>query len=606
MAPAVAAVPTVLEVQVASGSDDAEEDTSGSVGRTSSDLELIQETTAQVIGIRLVGVSVPAGALISGAYLQFTADETSSGPVDLVIHGQAAANPLTFASDTHDISSRPRTASNTTWSPPAWTIVGDAGLAQRTDDLSAVVQELVNQPGWTSGNPMAFIITGSGVRTAESFNGVAASAPLLHVEYSDTGNTAPSVSIASPADGSNFAMSDDITFSATATDAEDGDISNSTNWSSSRDGALGAGSSITTALSVGLQVVTATSTDSGGLQSNHSVAVQVTSSDPILVGAGDISECSRQSDTATAALILDIPDATVFTTGDNVYESGTHQEFADCYDATWGQFKDRTRPSPGNHDYRTPDASGYYGYFDASAGDPATGYYSYDLGGWHVIVLNSNCGEVSGCGRTSPQGQWLAADLAASPARCTIAYWHHPRFSSGSSHGPNTDYIDFWDLLQEDGVSVAVTGHDHHYERFARQDSAGIPDPTGIRQFVAGTGGRVLTTLGASQPNSEVTNDATNGVLMFILRDGSYVWEFRSTPNGEVLDSGSEPCVPRVCPTEATPFTDVSSTSFAAADIACIFGLKITTGTSATTYSPADNITREQAAAFLARLWRIA
>ena len=181
-APTASAAPTVVEVQVVTGSDDAEENANGDVSLTSSDLELIQEGSPQVVGIRFAGIPVLPGQLITSAYLQFTADEDDAGPADLVIHGQAAVNPQTFSSGDHGISSRPVTSSSATWSPPAWTNVGDAGPGQRTGDLSAVVQELVNQSGWAPGNAMAFIITGSGVRTAESFNGGEESAPVLHNE----------------------------------------------------------------------------------------------------------------------------------------------------------------------------------------------------------------------------------------------------------------------------------------------------------------------------------------------------------------------------------------------------------------------------------------
>ncbi|MCH7718695.1 MAG: metallophosphoesterase, partial [Chloroflexi bacterium] len=153
----------------------------------------------------------------------------------------------------------------------------------------------------------------------------------------------------------------------------------------------------------------------------------------MLVGAGDIASCASSGDEATADL-LDGIAGTVVTFGDNAYQSGTESEFADCYEPTWGRHKARTRPAPGNHDYITPGASGYFEYFGAAAGDPSKGYYSYDLGAWHVIAINSNCSQVGGCDAGSPQEQWLRADLAESPTSCTVAYWHHPRFSS-SLHG---------------------------------------------------------------------------------------------------------------------------------------------------------------------------
>ncbi|MBA2616006.1 MAG: hypothetical protein H0U90_09605 [Actinobacteria bacterium] len=163
----------------------------------------------------------------------------------------------------------------------------------------------------------------------------------------------------------------------------------------------------------------------------HAGIVGAQTADPVLLAAGDIADCGRTQDEATAALLDAYPAATVATLGDNVYENGTAQEFSDCYGPSWGRHKARTRPSAGNHEYQTSRASGYFGYFGAAAGNPAEGWYSYDLGAWHVVVLNSNCSDVGGCDAGSPQEQWLRSDLVAHPARCTLAYWHHPRFASG-------------------------------------------------------------------------------------------------------------------------------------------------------------------------------
>jgi len=165
----------------------------------------------------------------------------------------------------------------------------------------------------------------------------------------------------------------------------------------------------------------------------------------VLVGAGDIAACGSSGDEATTAL-LDAIDGTVFTLGDNVYDSGTRREFAECYDPTWGRHKGRTRPAAGNHDYGTARASGYFGYFGEAAGDPSTGYYSYDLGAWHIVVINSNCEPVGGCQAGSPQEAWLRADLAAHPVDCILAYWHHPRFSSGP-HGGTDEMRAIWRAL---------------------------------------------------------------------------------------------------------------------------------------------------------------
>jgi len=166
----------------------------------------------------------------------------------------------------------------------------------------------------------------------------------------------------------------------------------------------------------------------------------------------------------------------VLTVGDNQYEHATLAAYVASYAPSWGRVKAKTRPTPGNHDYWTADAAGYYEYFGAAAGDPSRGYYSFDLGRWHLIALNSNCAEVGGCGRRSPQTRWLRADLAASSARCTLAYWHHPRFSSGP-HGSSTAYREFWRALYAANADVVVVGHDHDYERFAPQDGTASPTP---------------------------------------------------------------------------------------------------------------------------------
>jgi hypothetical protein len=285
--------------------------------------------------------------------------------------------------------------------------------------------------------------------------------------------------------------------------------------------------------------------------------VHVTSVDPILVGAGDISSCSDEGDSATAQLIAGIPGATVFTLGDNVYPDGTAEQFTNCYDPTWGAVKAVTHPSPGNHDYHTPGAAGYFGYFGAAAGDPAKGYYSYDLGAWHLIVLNSECSEVGGCERGSPQGLWLATDLAAHPTDCTLAYWHRPRFSSGS-HGSNSALAGFWELLFEARADVVLSGHDHLFERFAAQDPSGLPAPgRGIREFVVGTGGKSLYSFNAVLANSEARYNTSDGVLKLILRSGTYDWEFVTVPNGAVADSGSGKCV--TDPVEQTPTVGITA-----------------------------------------------
>lgn len=261
--------------------------------------------------------------------------------------------------------------------------------------------------------------------------------------------------------------------------------------------------------------------------------------DPVLVGAGDIARCSNKGDEITASLLDNIP-GTVFTTGDNAYPDGSAEEFANCYDPTWGRHKDRTYPSPGNHDYHTADAAGYFQYFGSRAGEPGKGYYSYDLGAWHIIVINSNIPVDAG----SPQNDWLRADLAAYPAACTLAYWHHPRFSSGIVHGSDESMQPLWEALYESGADVVLNGHEHNYERFAPQTPQGTADPArGIRQFVIGSGGSSQYEFGIPIANSEVRNNDTLGVLKLTLHPTSYSWEFIPEPGKTFTDSGNAPCV---------------------------------------------------------------
>jgi Calcineurin-like phosphoesterase len=265
--------------------------------------------------------------------------------------------------------------------------------------------------------------------------------------------------------------------------------------------------------------------------------------DPVLVGAGDIADCTNLSPAAKTAVLLDRVEGTVFTLGDNAYLSGTPKQFADCYAPTWGRHRARTRPAVGNHDYRTAHASAYFEYFGSAAGDPDKGYYGYDLGTWHVVVLNSNCAEVGGCGRDSRQAVWLREDLAAHPTRCTAAIWHHPRFSSGGEHGDDPTTRDLWQVLYDAGAEFVLSGHEHTYERFAPQNADGRADPgKGVRQFVVGTGGRELYSWGRIKANSEVRENRTFGVLKLTLHADSYDWEFLPVDGEAFTDKGSEKC----------------------------------------------------------------
>ena len=230
----------------------------------------------------------------------------------------------------------------------------------------------------------------------------------------------------------------------------------------------------------------------------------------------------------------------VMPLGDIQYESGELELYARSYDPTWGRFLAVTKPVVGNHEYEQPGASAYFTYFGAAAGTPGEGWYSFDAGSWHVVVLNSEC-SVVGCGPGSAQYAWLQRDLEASAATCTLAGWHRPRFSSGA-HGSDGRTAALWSLLDTEGAEVVLSGHDHHYERFAPQDAAGVRTASGIRQFVVGTGGKSLNQLDTVAANSQVRNDDVFGVLLLTLRAGAYDWSFQSVPGATFTDRGSSTC----------------------------------------------------------------
>jgi hypothetical protein len=262
-----------------------------------------------------------------------------------------------------------------------------------------------------------------------------------------------------------------------------------------------------------------------------------------IVAAGDIADCGDGTAAAsmaarTSALVTPL-DALVLTLGDTTYPVGAPTEFARCFHPTWGAFKDRIRPSIGNHEYLTPGAEGYFGYFGAQAGPERRGYYSFDIGGWHFISLNSNIDAAPG----SPQYLWLAADIASSRSTsCTIAYWHTPVFSSGQ-HGGDARMAKVFDALHAGGVDIVLSGHDHIYERFAPQNADGVADAArGIRAFVVGTGGAELYALATPLPNSEWRDNTTHGILRLTLGKDSYSWQFMPVGGGAPRDAGRDDC----------------------------------------------------------------
>ena len=272
----------------------------------------------------------------------------------------------------------------------------------------------------------------------------------------------------------------------------------------------------------------------------------------VVVAAGDIANCGSSGAELTAQLLDAIfPAGTslaaglVLPLGDNAYNDGTLRQYQQCYAPTWGRHLDRSRPVPGNHDYHTPGAAGYFDYFGSLAGTRGLGYYSYTLGAWHLVALNSNCDELDGgCARGSAMERWLRDDLARNTARCTLAYWHHPRFSTGAVHGSDPRLQDIWATLAEFDADVVLAGHEHLYERTGPRSADGGQDTAhGLRQFVVGTGGRSLYAFRSQppEPDVEARENQDFGVLRMTLRVQSYAWQFMATSRA-ILDEGEASC----------------------------------------------------------------
>jgi acid phosphatase type 7 len=288
---------------------------------------------------------------------------------------------------------------------------------------------------------------------------------------------------------------------------------------------------------------------------------ETTTAFPALVGktsvkvmaAGDIAKCSSDAHMQTAALVKSRNPDAVFALGDLAYPNGSIEEFVDCYGSSWGAFRSITRPAIGNHEYHAANAGPYFAYFCGSAGEPFKGYYSFDVGPWHAVSLNSNCGSdpdvpsgtresFGGCAPDSPQARWLKEDLAKHRSQCTVAYWHHPRFSSSKSHG-NADFMrDMYKILNDANVDLVLNGHVHSYERFEPQDADGNATARpGLREIVVGSGGGGLVGFGANKPNTGYQNNTDYGALELTLEASRYSWSFLST-DGKTLDSGEDTC----------------------------------------------------------------
>jgi len=286
-------------------------------------------------------------------------------------------------------------------------------------------------------------------------------------------------------------------------------------------------------------------------------------SDPVIAAAGDIAcdpgdssfnggngTSSQCRQLYTSNLLVNTGLTAVLALGDNQYFCGSDQAFLESYDLSWGRVKGMTYPSVGNHEYLTSGgtgcdasnaaAAGYFQYFGSAAGTPGQGWYSFNLGSWHLIALNSNCSDAGGCGTTSSQYEWLQSDLAAHPNQCTLAFWHIPLFSSGGRAAANSQ--SFWNLLYAAHADIILNGHDHIYERFGLQSPSAVADPNGIREFIVGTGGSNYTSIATVAANSQVRNDTTFGVLRLTLHPGTYDWQFVPEAGETFTDSGTTAC----------------------------------------------------------------
>jgi len=348
-----------------------------------------------------------------------------------------------------------------------------------------------------------------------------------------------------------------VTLNATFTDgANDGPWAFGIDWgdgSPQTSGSTSSPGSVTSTHvygAAGVNTVRVTVTDNFGAAGSGTTTVTATSQVVTLVGAGNIARCDRTNDEATAALLDNIP-GTVFAVGDGAYPNGTLANYQNCYDPSWGRHKARTYPVTGNHEYdSSATAVGYVSYWGTSysgvlGGDPSQGYYSYDLGAWHIIVLNSNNAFVS-TAVGSPQETWLQSDLAANTKQCVVAMWHSPRFYSTTSSQffPTGSVKPFWDDLYAAGAELIINAHMQDYERFAPQTPTGAADPTnGIREIIVGTGGSGLDSPNTLIiPNSEVQISGVYGVLKLTLGDGSYSWQFVPVAGQTGTDSGSGSC----------------------------------------------------------------
>ena len=401
------------------------------------------------------------------------------------------------------------------------TLTGRGITWQSADTTIAKVDNTGLVTGKAQGGPVAI------TATSEGQSGTAA-ITVANIPVSSVAVTPATASVL---------VNGTVQLTATPKDSAGNPLSGRTiTWAASNAAATVSTSGLVRGVTAGTDTITATS---GGKTGLATIAVMDTTA--VLVGAGDIAACPNDVDIVdgddSTATILDTIPGTVFTLGDNAYENGTATEFTNCYNPSWGRHKARTRPTPGNHEYVTAGAAGYFGYFGAAASDPTKGYYSYDLGAWHVVVLNNYVAQNIG----SAQEQWLRADLAASTKQCTIAMWHEPLFSSGPKGG-TPGSLALWQALYAYGAEIVLNGHEHNYQRFAPQRPDGTPDPAfGIREFVVGTGGESHDGV-HSLATTEAQIGGEYGVIKLTLQPGGYTWQFIPQAGKTTTDQGSGTC----------------------------------------------------------------
>lgn len=542
--------PASFETAINAGSDDAEQRlSSGNVKLNSGDLELVYDVGDQAIGLRFTGVTVPAGASITNAYVQFRTDEVSTDATTLSIQAQAADNPGTFTTDNADITSRPLTATSVPWSPPAWNVVGEEGSAQRTPDLSQMLNEVIVRPGWASGNAMVIVVNGSGKRVAEAHEG--AGGALLHIDY-DT-STGPANAAPTVAAGPDQVVSllDLATLDGTVTDdgLPDPPAAVTTTWSqTSGPGTATFADPSAVDTTVGFDVagdyVLRLEADDGQFVTGDELTVAVFDPNPTTVrfaAFGDFGD-DGPDDAAVAALVNSFDPDFVVSVGDNSYIPDIDLAVGQHYSSYIGDYNGSYGPGApvnrfftavGNHEYTSlPNGlQDHLDYFTLPGAGIATSgtsgnerYYDFVQGPLHVFVVNSNAQEPDGRTETSAQAQWLQAQLAASTSPWQIVIVHHPPFSSGLGGGSYT--VMQWPYAAW-GADAVFSGHDHHYERLL----AGT-----FPYFVTGLGGHGRGTLGPPLPTSQAGYDADYGTMIVDACAERLAFSFHSVSAG-LIDS---------------------------------------------------------------------